>query len=65
MEVAHNASTVNSMFSGAMFAPLVCGLLFGPAFAQDVPQNALVVDRLKLNALETVQPPSVENLTTV
>ena len=43
----------------------VCGVMLGTASAQDVPPNVLVVDRLALNNLETVQPPSVVNFTSV
>lgn len=55
----------NGTSTPTMLAVILACLLLGPASAQDVPSNALVIDRLSLNNLETVQPPSVENLTSV
>lgn len=43
----------------------VCSVILSSASAQNVPSNVLVIDRLALNNLQTVQPPSVENLTSV
>lgn len=55
----------NGTSTSTMLAVILTCLLLGPASAQNVPSNALVIDRLSLNNLETVSPPSVENLTTV
>jgi hypothetical protein len=55
----------NSYNLSTMVFPLLLGSFLGSTIAQDVPSNALVVDRLALNNLETVQPVYVENLTTV
>jgi hypothetical protein len=46
-------------------APLFLAVLLGQAPAQTIPGNALIIDQKALNALETVQPPSVQNFTTV
>lgn len=48
------------MLSLILGATLLCG-----ASAQTIPQQAQVIDQKTLNVLETVEPVSVENLTTV
>ena len=47
-----------------LFSLLLAGLV-ARAVAQTVPDQAQVIDRHALVAQETVQPPSVENLTSV
>ncbi|KAI9875821.1 MAG: hypothetical protein M1823_007392, partial [Watsoniomyces obsoletus] len=44
---------------------LVFGTLFSQASAQSLPEQAQVIDQKILNVLDTVEPVSVENLTTV
>ena len=48
------------MLSLILGTTLLCG-----ASAQTIPQQAQVIDQKALNVLETVEPVSVENLTTV
>jgi hypothetical protein len=59
------ALLTNTCNSSTMIFPLLFGSFLVTGIAQDVPSNVLVVDRLALNNLETVQPVYVENLTTV
>lgn len=48
------------MLSIIVWTALLCG-----ASAQTVPEQAQVIDQKTLNVLKTVEPVSVENLTTV
>ena len=52
--------------NASMLLPLILGTsIFSRALAQTVPEQAYVVDQKKLNVLDTVEPVTVENLTTV
>lgn len=67
--LTNNQNTSNNA-SAAMVLPLFLGSLFGSvAVAQNtsanIPQSAQVIDQLSLAVLETVEPPSVQNLSTV
>lgn len=51
-----------------MLLPLVLGgtlLSADVGFSQTIPEQAQVIDQKALNVLETVEPPSVVNLTNV
>ena len=48
-----------------MLSVILATALLRAASAQTIPEQAQVIDQKALNVLETVEPVSVENLTTV
>lgn len=50
--------------STMMLVPLFLSLFTG-VYTQTVPQQAQIIDQRTFNALKTVEPPSVQNLTNV
>ena len=63
------STTLQANLSAAMMLiPLVLGgtlLSADVGFSQSIPEQAQVIDQKALNVLETVEPPSVVNLTNV